>query len=246
MGRVKQNKKSTFIDMTAMSDVTVLLLTFFMLTSTFLAKEPFQANTPPSVSTDEMPMSNVVEILVNPQGKVWLTMNNDTTQEASNAKMREELLMNMQSEYEAQKGKKVSFNKEQVEAFTKLGAFGVPFEQLPAFLSASPEDQDAWLSGKEEAKGKKTGIPVEALTPERKETIRRSNNAKGLTEFQMWINAVAKTSNEALKQHIAEGTGFSLKADQSTSYKVIHMLMDNMQTIGKNKFILVTALKTEE
>ena len=33
MGRVKIKKKSTFIDMTAMSDVTVLLLTFFMLTS---------------------------------------------------------------------------------------------------------------------------------------------------------------------------------------------------------------------
>ena len=31
----KIKKKSTFIDMTAMSDVTVLLLTFFMLTSTF-------------------------------------------------------------------------------------------------------------------------------------------------------------------------------------------------------------------
>ena len=32
----KIKKKSTFIDMTAMSDVTVLLLTFFMLTSTFI------------------------------------------------------------------------------------------------------------------------------------------------------------------------------------------------------------------
>ena len=215
--------------MTAMSDVTVLLLTFFMLTSTFLAKEPFQANTPPSVSTDEMPMSNVVEILV-----------------SSNAKMREELLMNMQSEFEAQKGKKVEFTKQQVEAFTKLGSFGVPFELMPAFLSASPEEQDAWLTGKEEAKGKKTGIPVEELSEERKEKIRRSNNGSGCTEFQMWINAVAKTSNEALKQHIAEGTGFSLKADLSTPYKTVHMIMDNMQTIGKNKFILVTALKTEE
>ena len=39
MGRVKIARKSTFIDMTAMSDVTVLLLTFFMLTSTFLQKE---------------------------------------------------------------------------------------------------------------------------------------------------------------------------------------------------------------
>lgn len=38
----KIKKKSTFIDMTAMSDVTVLLLTFFMLTSTFIQKEPVQ------------------------------------------------------------------------------------------------------------------------------------------------------------------------------------------------------------
>lgn len=232
--------------MTAMSDVTVLLLTFFMLTSTFLAKEPYQATTPPSISTDEMPMNNVVEILVNPQGKVWITMNNDTTQEASNAAMREELLMNMQQEYKAQKGKDVKFSQEQVKAFTKLGAFGVPFEQLPAFLSASSEEQDSWLGGKEEAQGKKTGIPIEVLSEERKEKIRRSNNQSGCTEFQMWITAVTKTSNDMLKQHILEGTGFSLKADQSTPFDIVHMVMDNMQTIGRNKFILVTALKQEE
>lgn len=40
MAKVKVKRKSTFIDMTAMSDVTVLLLTFFMLTSTFIQKEP--------------------------------------------------------------------------------------------------------------------------------------------------------------------------------------------------------------
>ena len=38
MAKVKVKRKSTFIDMTAMSDVTVLLLTFFMLTSTFIQK----------------------------------------------------------------------------------------------------------------------------------------------------------------------------------------------------------------
>ena len=45
MGRAQIKKKSTFIDMTAMSDVTVLLLTFFMLTSTFVKKEPVQVTT---------------------------------------------------------------------------------------------------------------------------------------------------------------------------------------------------------
>ena len=54
MGRVKIARKSTFIDMTAMSDVTVLLLTFFMLTSTFLSKEPTTVITPASISEDQL------------------------------------------------------------------------------------------------------------------------------------------------------------------------------------------------
>ncbi len=36
MGRFKVKKQDTFIDMTPMSDVMVLLLTFFMLTATFV------------------------------------------------------------------------------------------------------------------------------------------------------------------------------------------------------------------
>ena len=58
----KIKKKSTFIDMTAMSDVTVLLLTFFMLTSTFIQKEPVQVNPPQSVSEIKIPESNIVSI----------------------------------------------------------------------------------------------------------------------------------------------------------------------------------------
>ena len=45
--------------MTAMSDVTVLLLTFFMLTSTFVKKEPVQVTTPASVSEIKIPETNI-------------------------------------------------------------------------------------------------------------------------------------------------------------------------------------------
>ena len=55
MAKVKVKRKSTLIDMTAMSDVTVLLLTFFMLTSTFVQQEPVQTITPASVSEFEIP-----------------------------------------------------------------------------------------------------------------------------------------------------------------------------------------------
>lgn len=58
--------------MTAMSDVTVLLLTFFMLTSTFVQKEPVSVNTPASVSEIKIPETNVLQVLVEPGGKVFL------------------------------------------------------------------------------------------------------------------------------------------------------------------------------
>ena len=61
MGRAQIKKKSTFIDMTAMSDVTVLLLTFFMLTSTFVKKEPVQVTTPASVSEIKIPKAVLIK-----------------------------------------------------------------------------------------------------------------------------------------------------------------------------------------
>src|SRR5574344_661452 len=72
MTRVKVKKRSTFIDMTAMSDVTVLLLTFFMSTATFIPKEPVQVLTPGSVSEIKIPDANIMTILIDKGGRVFL------------------------------------------------------------------------------------------------------------------------------------------------------------------------------
>ena len=74
MPKIIVKRKSTFIDMTAMSDVTVLLLTFFMLTSTFIQKEPVVVTTPASVSEIKIPETNILSILVDPEGKVFMSM----------------------------------------------------------------------------------------------------------------------------------------------------------------------------
>lgn len=69
MSRAKIKKKNMFIDMTAMSDVTVLLLTFFMLTASFVKKEPVQVVTPASISEIKIPETNIMSILVDPGGQ---------------------------------------------------------------------------------------------------------------------------------------------------------------------------------
>ena len=74
MSRAKIQKKATFIDMTAMSDVTVLLLTFFMLTASFVKKEPVQVVTPSSVSEIKIPETNLLSILVDTNGKIFMSL----------------------------------------------------------------------------------------------------------------------------------------------------------------------------
>ena len=238
MGRVKIARKSTFIDMTAMSDVTVLLLTFFMLTSTFLQKEPTTVITPASVSDEKVQETNVVQVLVSPEGKVWLTMNNDTAQAWSNEKMRAALLEKASEIYNETHTQKIQFTDAQKVAFSKLGSFGVPLRDMGEFLNLYYEPEgmtkmDQWLAG--EDPNHVTGIP-----------INWNQDDTRPNEFQIWMKAMRQTDNENLKNAIKDGTGVALKADQNTSFDVVHMVMDNLQTIKMNKFTLLTALKAAE
>ena len=131
MGRAKIKKKSTFIDMTAMSDVTVLLLTFFMLTSTFVKKEPVQVTTPASVSEIKIPESNILSILVDPDGKIFMSLDKQSD-------MRE-VLENMGKEYG------VTFTPEQEQKFAISSTFGVPMKSMKTFLDLPTDQQDAVL-----------------------------------------------------------------------------------------------------
>ena len=238
MGRVKIAKKSTFIDMTAMSDVTVLLLTFFMLTSTFLSKEPTTVITPASVSTEKVQETNVLQVLVSPKGQVWLTMNNDTSSQWSNANMRVALLDQVTELYNQSHKNKIGFNAQQKQTFAKLGAFGVPLSQMGEFLSLADEPEgltkmDQWLGGEDPNPKHISGIPIS-----------KENSEDNLNEFQMWIKAARMAGNENLTQAMKDGMGVAIKADQNTSFDIIHMVMDNLQTIKQNKFTLLTALKS--
>ena len=99
MGRVKIKKKDARIDMTAMSDVTVLLLTFFMLTSTFLQKEPVTVITPSSVSEEKVPVENLFSILVDPEGRVFLSVSGSIDSTYRTELVRADLLKNAAAEY---------------------------------------------------------------------------------------------------------------------------------------------------
>ena len=90
MGRFKVKKQDTFIDMTPMSDVMVLLLTFFMLTATFVKEEPVKVNTPGSVSEIKIPEKDLLTIFVEKNGKVFMSMDSPANMITLAQKMNDE------------------------------------------------------------------------------------------------------------------------------------------------------------
>ena len=243
MGKVKIKKKDTRIDMTAMSDVTVLLLTFFMLTSTFLQKEPITVITPPSVSEEKVPDQNLLSVLVSPTGRVFLEVLGSKDSTFKSETVRGDLLRNMAAKYnEKHPSAKVTLTNKEVAEFSKLNAFGVPFKYIKDWLAI--EDitvRDKVLQGEEPLttkdgqKVKLAGIPISM-----------NDDPNNPNEFQMWVQAAYNSMDGGLQESMVKGKGIAIKADQTTPYSVVNVVMDNLQTIKMNKFSLMTALKAEE
>ena len=175
MGRAKIKKKSTFIDMTAMSDVTVLLLTFFMLTSTFVKKEPVQVFTPASVSEIKIPETNILQILVDPQGKIFMSLDKQPDMKAVLEKMGEEY--------------GVDFNPEQEKKFVTASTFGVPMRSMQKFLDLPTEQQDKLL--------KNEGIPCDSTDNQFKSWVRNARQVN--PDLRIAIKADASTPYAVIK-----------------------------------------------
>ena len=175
MGRAKIKKKSTFIDMTAMSDVTVLLLTFFMLTSTFVKKEPVQVFTPASVSEIKIPETNILQILVDPQGKIFMSLDKQPDMKAVLEKMGEEY--------------GVDFTPEQEKKFVTASTFGVPMRSMQKFLDLPTEQQDKLL--------KNVGIPCDSTDNQFKSWVRNARQVN--PDLRIAIKADASTPYAVIK-----------------------------------------------
>ena len=64
MARVKPKRHNIRVDMTAMTDVSFLLLTFFILTATAKSPEPLPVDTPSSTVQTKLPETDLAIITV--------------------------------------------------------------------------------------------------------------------------------------------------------------------------------------
>ncbi len=174
MGKVKIKKSDIWIDMTPMSDVMTLLLTFFMLTSTFVKNEPVRVLTPGSVSEIKVPENGVLTILVSPEkdatgkptgeGLVYMSLDNSN---------------DMENTLNSMVG---GLTPKEIDAFKSDAIFGVALKDMKSYLNLPSGQRPEYLT-------KDGGIPLDTISGE----DRTSNS-----EFKQWVNA-ARQANPKIK-----------------------------------------------
>jgi|SRR5664279_19260 len=198
MGRAKLPRKSTNIDMTAMCDVAFLLLSFFILATKFKPPEALSVVTPSSVSTKPAPEHDVVMVIIDKDGKVYLSVSE------TNQAEKKEMIETINTAHN------LGLTDQEKNNFIRVSNayIGAPFSQLKSYLDKTPEELQKVV---------KPGIP--AVDSTNNEMIEWFKAAQSAFEGKK-MNILVK-GDDASKYPSFQGVIIALKRNDLMKFQVV-------------------------
>lgn len=218
MGKAKVKRASTSIDMTAMCDVSFLLLTFFVLTATARTPETLTVDTAPSYSQAKLPDGNLAVITVGDEGKVFFSM--------SDPNVRVQTLQQMASIYG------MEFSPEEYGKFKNLEDFGVNMKTMKTLLAA---DQSARTAERQ------SGIPVDSTQNLSNELFSWVKQARIASAKILKDKAI----EDGKDPDDIELMTVAIKSDANEKFPSLNLIIETLRNQKQNKFSFVTGLKAD-
>lgn len=176
MARVKPKRHNIRVDMTAMTDVSFLLLTFFILTAQFAKPDIETIKTPSSISEKLLPDASLMTILSTTDGRFYFTP-------VENGRERMELLDKMGTKYG------MKFTDQEKAAFANVQSVGVPMSQMKSFLNLPADERKAYKSP--------TGIPMDSTNRQLIDWVEQSLSIN--PEYKLAIKGDVQTKYPKVK-----------------------------------------------
>jgi biopolymer transport protein ExbD len=130
MPSVKIPKKSTWTDMTPFVDVAFLILAFFIMATKFKPPQPVEITTPKSVSSDKLKVQNALQIDMDKEGRVFLTVNVE-----SDNSLKKTVIENVNA------SRNLGLSEAEKQSFVANSMVGVPFSKLKSYLQLKDDDR---------------------------------------------------------------------------------------------------------
>ncbi len=139
MAKISLKRQSPHVDMTPMVDLFSLLLTFFMLTSSFRPQEAAVIDTPSSISEKQAPDKNLITVAITKDSKVFFDMSNSGTTFDDKGKEIADTSSRYRYELLKQIGEQeqITFTEEELILFETGSSFGMPFNMLKKWLNTT-------------------------------------------------------------------------------------------------------------
>lgn len=141
-------KKLPQLDMNPMVDMAFLLVSFFMMTTTFKTDAPIELTLPNSHADLKIPEKDIAVITIGKTGRFYFGIDSQFD--------RQKMLQFVAEHSDIQ------LNENQIKHFSLQSTFGVPLDQLGAFLELEAEERKAF---------EQNGIVVDSTKNELKQWI---------------------------------------------------------------------------
>ncbi|GAA3926179.1 biopolymer transporter ExbD [Chitinophaga oryziterrae] len=157
MPRFKMPKKSTLVDMTAMTDMVFLILNFFIMSTSAKPDEPVAIVTPSSINTQLLPDADVILVSIDKTGRVFFSMDGQPK--------RRKMIEDLNQQF------KLGLDEKEMNMFMLGASVGVDMKHLKEYLGLSSANRKKY--------NKETGIPADTINNELAVWIEYAQAAQG-------------------------------------------------------------------